>query len=179
MFETLEKQILVDGGSWTFTSESVRLPDGTDHEYYLLNHPGGVVVLAMRDDGMIALVRQYRYAIGQYSLEFPAGKRDKGQETPIESAKRELKEETGCDAACIVPLGDVYPSPGMVTEKLFLFAAKDLSQGQQQLDEDEFIQVQWKKPAEVRDMIKDGTIKDAKTICSFYLAIAKGFIVFS
>ncbi|MCI2096352.1 MAG: NUDIX hydrolase [Sphaerochaeta sp.] len=179
MVETVSKKTLLQGSFWSFTEEGVRLPDGTVREYHLLNHPGGVAVLAINGEGKIALEKQYRYAMGKECIEIPAGKRDKGPESPEAGARRELQEETGCTANTMLPLGEVYPSPGMVTEKLFLFLATGLTQGERHLDDDEFIQVMWKTPAEVQSMILDGTVKDAKTICAFFLAKAKGLISLS
>jgi ADP-ribose pyrophosphatase len=179
MFETISKKVLQEGAFWTLTAEEVKLPDGNVREYHLLNHPGGVAILAIDEKGRIALERQYRYAMGEYCLEIPAGKRDKGPETPIDGARRELREETGCIASSMVQLAEIYPSPGMVTEKLFLFVATGLVAGERELDDDEFIQVMWKRPEEVSRLIQSGEIKDAKTICAFYLAREKGLISFS
>ena len=171
MFETISKKVLQEGAFWTLTAEEVKLPNGNVREYHLLNHPGGVGILAIDEKG--------RNAMGEYCLEIPAGKRDKGPETPIDGARRELREETGCIASSMVQLAEIYPSPGMVTEKLFLFVATGLVAGERELDDDEFIQVMWKRPEEVSRLIQSGEIKDAKTICAFYLAREKGLISFS
>ena len=112
----------------------------------------------------VILVRQFRYAFDTELLEMPAGKMDHGPEDAEECGIRELKEETGCTAGRIVPLGAIYPSPGFLTEVTYLFAALDLTEGEMQPDEDEFVEVVRLPIAEVEKMIERDEIRDAKTV---------------
>ena len=103
----------------------------------------------------------------------PAGKMDHGPEDAEECGIRELKEETGCTAGRIVPLGAIYPSPGFLTEVTYLFAAIDLTEGEMQPDEDEFVEVVRLPIAEVEKMIERDEIRDAKTVAAMYRAKLK------
>ena len=134
---------------------------------------GGVGVLPIDKDGNVILVRQFRYAFDTELLEMPAGKMDHGPEDAEECGLRELKEETGCTAGRIVPLGAIYPSPGFLTEVTYLFAALDLTEGEMQPDEDEFVEVVRLPIAEVEKMIERDEIRDAKTVAAMYRAKLK------
>ena len=138
-------------------------------------HPGGVAILPLDQDGTVTLVQQYRYPFHELLLELPAGKLDHGEgESIADCGARELKEETGCTAGRIVPLGCVYPSPGFLTEVVHLFAALDLTEGEMQPDEDEFVEVVRLPIAEVEQMIVRDEIRDAKTMAALYRAKLKG-----
>ena len=130
-------------------------------------------VLPIDKDGNVILVRQFRYAFDTELLEMPAGKMDHGPEDAEECGIRELKEETGCTAGRIVPLGAIYPSPGFLTEVTYLFAALDLTEGEMQPDEDEFVEVVRLPIAEVEKMIERDEIRDAKTVAAMYRAKLK------
>ena len=137
----------------------------------MCEHVGGVGVLPIDRDGNIILVRQFRYPYGEEILEIPAGKLDHGEsESAADCGARELREETGCTAGRIVPLGCVYPSPGFLTEVVNLFAALDLTEGEMQPDEDEFVEVVRLPIAQVEKMIMDNEIRDAKTAVAMYRA---------
>ena len=120
--------------------DTVSLPNGNTSTREVVRHPGGVGILALDDEDCAVLVEQYRYVFGRTLLEIPAGKLEPGED-PVAGALRELKEETGCTAGRIVPLGAIYPSPGFLTEVTYLFAALDLTEGEMQPDEDEFVEV--------------------------------------
>lgn len=177
MFETLSSKELYKGSSYSFSVDTYRLPDGKVGTIEQLHHPGGVCVLALSGEGRIPLVSQYRYAVRETLLEIPAGKLDKiPGETPEEGALRELREETGCIARSVKPLGVIYPSPGVVTEKLHLYSARICGMTGQETDADEFISVKWVTPGEFGSLVADGSIRDAKTICAWTLARASGFL---
>jgi ADP-ribose pyrophosphatase len=111
------------------------------------------------------LLKQYRYAVDQYIFEAPAGTMEE-DEDPIETAQRELIEETGFVAKTIVPKGFIYTTPGYTDEKIFLFEARDLSPSEEfGKDEDEIIEVMDVATSDLNDMIINGIIVDAKTIC--------------
>lgn len=150
------------------------LPNGKTAPREVCEHVGGVGVLPIDRDGNVILVRQFRYPYGEEILEIPAGKLDHGEgESIADCGARELKEETGCTAGRLVPLGCVYPSPGFLTEVVHLFAALDLTEGEMQPDEDEFVEVVRLPIAEVEQMVARDEIRDAKTALALYRASLK------
>ena len=140
------------------------LPNGNTAKREVIEHPGGVGVLPIDKNGDILLVRQFRYPYMEETLEIPAGKRDKdGDSDPLSCGKRELKEETGAKAENYIPLGTLYPSPGYTNEVIYMYAATDLSFGEAEPDDDEFInliRIPFKKAV---DMVVSGEIVDSKT----------------
>ncbi len=157
--------------------DEARLPDGTTAPREICEHVGGVGVLPVDKDGNIILVRQFRYPFGTELLELPAGKLDHGEAEDIaECGRRELKEETGCTAGRLIPLGEMYPSPGFLTEVAYLFAGLDLTEGEMQPDEGEFVELVRMPVSEVERLIEQGRLKDAKTITAMYRAKLKGLI---
>lgn len=138
------------------------LPNGTTAIREVVEHNGGVCVVALTEKDEVYLVKQFRYPYKEVIYEIPAGKRD-GNEDPMLGAIRELREETGTTADTIVPIGELYPTPGYCGEIIYMFAAKGLKEGEKDLDEDEFLEAE-KFPLEaVIEMIMSGEIKDAKT----------------
>jgi ADP-ribose pyrophosphatase len=133
-----------------------------------VRHPGSAVMLPVDEKDRILLVHQFRLPAEQKLWEIPAGRLDPG-ETPLKAAKRELEEETGLKAKKWVKLASFYASPGYVAEKMNLFLALDLKQGEQNLMDDERIEIEWFSKKRLREMIHNGEIKDAKTIVAFYL----------
>lgn len=140
------------------------LPDGRSRNG-VIAHPGDAVVILPRcGDSCWYLIRQYRFALGRYILEAPAGKLEEG-ESPADTARRELIEETGFDAGTIIDRGFIYSTPGFSDEKLYLFEARDLScSGEFQKDEDEVIELVTVRGSELEQMCLDGRVSDAKTI---------------
>lgn len=129
-------------------------------------HPGAVVILPILADGRIVLIRNRRYAIGpQYLLELPAGTLAKNED-PLNCAGRELLEETGYLAGRLRPLLNFYSSPGILSEKLYAFAAYDLEQQAASPEAGEEIEVLTLALAEAIEMIRDGRIHDGKTIAT-------------
>lgn len=128
-----------------------------------IEHSGGAGILPVTDGKKVILVRQYRYPYKECVLEIPAGKKDLN-ETPLECAQRELKEETGFESANITSLGEIYPSPGYTDEKIYIFMAEGLHYCGQKLDEGEFLEICTYDIDEAVDMVEKNIIKDAKTI---------------
>ena len=128
-------------------------------------HPGAVVILPLMTDGTVVLIRNRRYAVGQVLLELPAGTLEKGEE-PMNCAGRELVEETGFLAGRLQRLTAFFASPGIISERIYAFAAFDLEPAAVDLDEGEEIEVEPTPFAEVVEMIRDGRIQDAKTIAT-------------
>ena len=141
---------------------AAELPDGTKVRRDVVCHSGGVCVIAIDENGMVPMVRQYRYGVSDVTLEIPAGKLEKGED-PLEAIRRELSEETGYTADEIIPLHIDYSSPAMLSEIIYIYLARGLHGGKQHLDEDEFLEVEKYSLSELVDMVMDGKITDGKT----------------
>lgn len=152
-------------GKWLWIERrTIKLPQGVEREKVIV-HPNNAVAIFPVDKNRCKLLKQYRFAIDQYILEAPAGTMEPGED-PIETARRELVEETGFTAQTIVSKGFIYTTPGFTDEKIFLFEARDLSASDEfGKDEDEIIEVVDIPVGDLFGMIRDGTIVDAKTIC--------------
>lgn len=158
----VKQEILYTGRIIRLRRDEILLPDGKPATREVIEHPGGVGVVPLTERGEVLLVRQFRYPYGEETLEIPAGKRDPGED-PFETGKRELREETGATAATYRELGQLYPTPGYCGEIIYMYAAKDLSFGETDPDEDEFLQVV-KMPLETAvEKVLSGEIKDSKT----------------
>ena len=136
---------------------------GLSHKRFIVEHPGGVGILPILDDGRIVLIRQFRTAVDQYIWEIPAGTREPGEEPRI-TAARELIEETGYRAGRLVPLPSFWSSPGFLTEKIDLFLATDLTAGESALEDGEDLTIQIIDKETARAWIESGEIKDGKTL---------------
>ncbi|WP_321505290.1 NUDIX hydrolase [uncultured Methanoregula sp.] len=145
----------------------VELPNGLEREKIIV-HPSSAVAILPIENGRCKLLRQYRYAIDDYILEAPAGALEKDEE-PLEAAGRELIEETGFAARRIEPRGFIITTPGYTDEKIYLYEAQGLTPSTEYgKDEDEIIEVIDVAVSDLPDMVQDGTITDAKTICLIY-----------
>lgn len=142
-----------------------------EHTYKreVVHHTGSAVIIPVYDDGTVVLVRQYRHPAVRYLLEAPAGTLAHG-ERPEVGAARELKEELGLTAARLEKLSEFFVSPGFLEEKMWVFLATDFSEGKQNLDDDEFLDLVRLPIAEALEMITSGEIQDAKTIIGLMLA---------
>jgi len=145
--------------------DDIELANGHNTMRIVVEHPGGVVIVAQKDIETILLVEQFRYPIKNTDLELPAGKLERGED-PFLAAKRELEEETGYKANTWKDLGYIYTTPGFCDEKLYLYYATDLNFVGEHPDNDEIIQAREYKIDNVFDMIKNGKINDSKTICA-------------
>lgn len=143
--------------------DTVELEDGTLASREIVEHPGGVCVIGLTDEGKIPMVRQFRAPFGRVLLEVPAGKLNYGEDH-FECGKREFLEETGFTAQEYVYFGSLYPSVGFLTENLHIYHAKGLIKGEQHLDEDEFLDVEFFTLDELLDLVDKNEIKDAKTV---------------
>jgi ADP-ribose pyrophosphatase len=141
-------------------------PEGFEIKRAIIQHTGSAVVMPVDDQGHILLVRQYRLPAAAYLWEIPAGRMDEG-ESPLQAAKRELREETGYTARQWKKLFSLYMSPGFLAEKMNIFVATALKAGPTEFMEDERIETKWFAPAEVDAMIQTGKIIDGKTIAAF------------
>lgn len=149
--------------------DEVRLPDGSTalREYIL--HPGAAIILPLFEDGSVLLERQFRYPLGQHFYELPAGKLEAG-EPPIETAKRELLEETGYTAGEWRELARVHPCIGYSNEQIDFFVARKLEFKGARLDEGEFLETLRMPLAEAINWIRHGRISDTKTMMGLFWA---------
>ncbi len=134
----------------------------------VVRHAGSAVMMAVDKKKRILLVRQYRLPADDYLWELPAGRLDPG-EKPLQAAKRELAEETGYSARKWTKLASFWVSPGYVEERMTIFLATDLTEGEATPMDDERIETRWFKRKEVADMIATGKLEDAKTMVGFLL----------
>ena len=144
-------------------NDVAELQNGKHVPREVVEHPGGVAVVAVDDNGHVLMVRQYRYPMGEELLEIPAGKLEYCED-PADCAVRELSEETGCTAGKLVFLGPIYPSPGFSKEILYIYLATGLVCGAAHPDEDEFLSVETVSMEMLVEKIMAGEIKDGKTI---------------
>ena len=147
--------------------DEVSLPNGKQSQREVVEHPGGVVILPLDERMQVITVTQYRYAMGQAMTELPAGKLEKGEKAdPAAAALRELREEIGAVPGSFVPLGVLHSSPGIFTETLYLYLARDLKFENPDPDPDEFLKID-RVPFDVMvQRIMDGQITDAKTVAA-------------
>ena len=153
------------------TLETVRLPNGETSYREVVEHPGGVTVIPVDDDGSVYCVRQFRYPMGEHLLEVPAGKLEAGED-PLDCAKRELSEETGITADEYIDLGKIYPSPGYCRETLYIYLARGLHFGVSHPDENEFLDVEKLPLEELVNMAMANRLVDAKTVIAVLKAKA-------
>ena len=147
----------------TLNLETVTLPNQATVELEVVRHPGAAAVVPLKADGTVVLIRQYRLAAGGFIYEVPAGKLHPGED-PQQCAIRELEEEIGYRPARMDKLATFFTAPGFTDEVMHLFKATGLTPGAQKLDHDEVLEVVELSLKEAIDLIKDGTIRDAKTI---------------
>jgi ADP-ribose pyrophosphatase len=143
-------------------------PDGFEIKRGIVQHRGSAVMMAVDDRDRILLVRQYRLPARDYLWELPAGRLDEG-ESPLEAARRELIEETGCRAAQWKELVSFFPSPGYVAEKMTIFLATELTEGEATPMDDERIETRWFEAREIGERIASGEILDAKTMIGYFV----------
>ena len=143
--------------------DDINLPNGGKGFREYIKHIGAVAVLPLTDDGNVICVRQYRYAVGEVTVEIPAGKLDAPDEDPREAALRELREETGARCKELTYLGTYLASPAILDEKINLYLARGLDFGETDPDDDEFIDVVQIPLAEMVERVMKGEILDGKT----------------
>ena len=161
--KTVKKEYIFKGEVINLRVDTVTTPSGNLATRELVEHPGGVCVVPLFDDGTIIMEWQYRRPFDSLVYEIPAGKRDKNEE-PIVCAKRELEEEIGLCAKNWVYLGVSYASPGFCTEGLHLFLATDLYEGEMHRDPDEVLIIEKVPLSELVEKAMSGEIKDGNTI---------------
>jgi 8-oxo-dGTP pyrophosphatase MutT (NUDIX family) len=160
---TEQIRTVFDGRVLRLNVERVRLPNGRVAELEIAHHPGGAAIVAIDAQRRVCLLRQYRHATGGWLTELPAGKLD-GGEPPLACARRELAEEAGVAAGHWESLGSFYTSPGVLTEVIHLFLARELSASDAQPEEHEVFEAQWVPLDDALALAASGALTDAKTI---------------
>ena len=164
---TIASRRAYDGHFLKINQDRVRLPDGKETKREYVVHPGAVAIIAILPDGRVVMERQFRYPHHRSFIEFPAGKIDPGEE-PLTTAKRELKEETGFEAAEWQHLTTIHPLIAYSDEKIELFVARKLTRSEAKLDQGEFLEVFEANPVEALGWVKQGLITDVKTIIGLF-----------
>lgn len=167
--DTLESEQVFDGKLLKVFSDKVRLPDGYESVREYVKHPGAVVVIAVLDNGKLLFERQYRYPLRRVFLEIPAGKIDPGEHI-LDTARRELREETGYKAKLWRHLGTMHPCIGYADERIEIFWAQGLSFIGAELDHGEILEVCEMSLGDALLAVRDGDITDAKSITALLWA---------
>ena len=156
-------QLIFDGKVLHLYRDTINLPDGGKGMREYCKHSGAVAVVPLTDEGEVICVRQYRYALGQVTLEIPAGKFDYVGEDHREAALRELREETGYTTDTLIDLGELSTSPALLSEIIYIYLAENMVAGDWDPDEDEFLEMVKIPLEELVDMILRGEVIDSKT----------------
>jgi len=170
----LDTKILYEGKVFSVRQDRIVEPGGIEVTRDIVVHRGSVVLLPVFPDGSILLVRQYRHAIGAMLWELVAGRLEPG-ESKSAGARRELIEETGYTARRVKQILEIFPSPGFVTERMWIFAATGLQRGVARPEEDERIAAKQFSLAALEKMMRRGSLHDAKSVAAilFYARLLK------
>ena len=171
-YEVIKSEMAYKGKFLSVKKDEITLPDGNTAFREVVERGAATAILPVDNMGNIILVRQYRHPFGKMILEVPAGIMEE-KEQAYDCAKRELEEETGYKAKELQFVCEMYPTPGFCMEVLYLYIAENLEKGHQNFDEDEFIEVEKYTLQQALDMVRDGKIKDAKTILLLFAYQAK------
>ncbi len=163
--KTLDTREVFRGHILRLDVDRVELEDGSVTSREVVRHPGGAAILPLDSDGMVTLVRQFRYAFRRELLEIPAGKLEAGED-PKTAALRELEEECGLTAGGITELGCIYPSVGYDDEIIYLYLARDLQPTEARPDQGEFVSLEQYPLDVLAEMAQSGQLKDAKTVAA-------------
>lgn len=168
----VSSEAVFDGKLLHVRRDTVRLPDGSLAMREHIVHPGAVLVVPVLADGRLVVERQFRYPLDRVFIEFPAGKRDPG-ESPLDTARRELREETGYEASRFVPLGVIHTLISYTNEQIDLFVGEGLSHVGARLDDGEFLDIVTMSEDEMLAALDRGEITDAKTVAALLLHVRR------
>ena len=174
-FEKIDSKVIFQGHIMDLVVDQIRFENGIEAQREVAKHLSAAAIVPVTPEGKIIMVRQYRYAVEEDTLEIPAGLLDPGED-PLEGARRELEEEIGQKPLRMEHMFRFYSSPGFTTEVLDCYLCEEMSPSKQHLDVDEFIDIVEVTPEEAMQMISDGRIADGKTVAaiSFYVAKKTG-----
>ena len=172
-YKRLSRELVAKGAIIDYYQDTMLIPNGNVAKWDLIDHKGAAAVVAVRDDGKLLMVRQYRNALERETLEIPAGGLNGREEPTDQAAKRELEEETGYTCDKLELLNSIYTTVAFCNEKIDIYLARNLKLGKQHLDEDEYLNVEAYSLEELKQMIYDCKIQDSKTICAIMTYAAK------
>lgn len=175
--ERINRELVHKGAIIDLNRDTMKLPDGRIEYFDFIYHKGAAAVLPVLEDGRILMVRQYRNAVDQYTLEIPAGGKNGVDEPTLDCAYRELEEETGyyTDKSNLKLLISLYTTVAFCNEKIDIYVAKNLTKTAQHLDDDEYIDVECYTLDELTEKVLNGEIVDAKTIAAIMSYKASSF----
>ncbi len=172
-YKRLERKLIAKGAIIDYYQDTMLIPNGNVAKWDLIDHKGAAAVIAVREDGKLLMVRQYRNALERETLEIPAGGLNGRDEPTDRAAARELEEETGYVCGSLELLNSIYTTVAFCNEKIDIYVARGLKPGRQHLDEDEYLNVEAYSLEELKQMIFDCRIQDSKTICGIMTYAAK------
>ena len=164
-YKRLNRELVAKGAIIDYYQDTMQVPNGNTAKWDFIEHKGAAAVVAVREDGKLLMVRQYRNALERETLELPAGGLNDRKEPTDVAAIRELSEETGYVCDKVELLVSIYTTVAFCNEKIDIYVARDLKPGKQHLDEEEFINVEAYSVEELKQMILQCKIQDSKTIC--------------
>ena len=171
-YKRIGRELIHKGAIVEFYKDKMQLDDGSVHDWDFIKHPGAAAVVPVDADGNIIMVRQFRNALGRYTVELPAGGKNPDEDFKT-CAIRELEEETGYKAGKCELLCDIFTTVALMDERIPIYLATDLIKAKQHLDEDEFLNVEKHSLDELVQMIFEGKLQDSKTICGLLAYKAK------
>lgn len=169
-YETLDSRIIWQSQWYRLRQDRIRLPDGSEGQYNVVERLGGVWIVPVLSDGRLVLIHNYRYTVNEWLWEVPAGGLHPGV-SPLEMARRELAEEIGGTADSIEPISTFYTMPGIGNEKAYVFLAKGVSLGQPNHEPTEVMERHIFPIETVRDMISNGEMADGPSALAILLCI--------
>ncbi len=169
--ETISSEMIYEGAILNLRKDKVTVKDGKTSFREIIEHNGGAALAALTDDGKLVMVKQFRKAVERDVLEVPAGKIEKGED-PLETAKRELREETGYTAVNIREIGKIYPSVGYTQERIYIYLCTGLTPGETDFDDNEALDIIEYDLEDLYRMALAGEIQDAKTLTAILLVKA-------
>ncbi|MEA3349536.1 MAG: NUDIX hydrolase [Chloroflexota bacterium] len=170
MVKTIHSEIKYEGIVFSVRQDRIRLPNGKETYRDIVDHVEAVTILPIDAEDNIWFIRQYRHAVGGEILELPAGILEHGED-PYACARREAREEIGMAAGRLQKLGEFYMTPGYSTEYMYVYLATELSHSPLPCDDDEILTIESIPLSQVMEMVREGHIRDAKTLAALLLAI--------
>lgn len=172
-FKRIKRELVAKGHIFDYYHDTMQIPNGNVAVWDFIRHNGAAAVVAVREDGKLLMVRQYRNALERDTLEIPAGGLNGADEPTDLAAMRELEEETGYRCDKLEWLLSIKTTVAFCNENIDIYLARDLVPGKQHLDEDEFINVEAYSVDELKEMIFAGRIQDSKTVSAILAYAAK------